>query len=224
MANQITRTMKQQCNCGNEQAERPIATVSGAHLAQLAALSGQSLLNSTKSTSIKARYTPGALEQESAGGIQTHFHLTEAGDALATTSFADGNNGEVVLRGTIAGLPYEMHLRVAFEGEKIAVTLHLTKPIEIGPYTWHFDLGGVVKDSAGKIVSAASITPSAEAQAMGINWWCAVKCGGATILPTLVLCLPAFSGGPAAYIACVTGKMGTSSAAAIAACIAKNCL
>lgn len=216
--------MNHDCKCGTvaEETAPKIATINAAQLTQLAALSGKSLLATSKAPGLKAAYGTGALDAGSR--VQTQFHMTDAGEPLATTSFAEGSSGDIVVRGVIAGLPCELRIKVELDNGQVAVTLHLTKPIEVGPYTWRFDLGGVVKNANGEVVSAASLYPAADAQAMGIGWWCALKCGGLTILPTLVMCLPSFAGGPAAYIACVTAKLGAGDAAAIAACIAKKCI
>jgi hypothetical protein len=217
--------MKHQCMCGGEKqtASLPMTTINGSHLARLASLSTEKLLATSKAAGASAKAKPDS-GSPFGGGVETHFHITAEGDALATSTFVDGSTGDIVVRGVIAGVPYELHLRVSLEGEQVAVTLQLTKPIEIGPYTWHFNLGGAVRDPVGRIVSASSITPGAAFQPMGLDWWCVIKCGGATILPTLALCLPSLAGGPAAYIACVTAKLGTGDAAAIAACVASNCV
>jgi len=214
--------MKNDCPCSGNQSDQPaLIALSAAHLSQLSSSSSQRLLGVSKSLAT-------AKDRAGAAGVaptpEATVHVTPEGDALVTTSFADGSSGDIVVRGTIAGIPYELHIKVALEGSQVAVTLHLTKPIEIGPYTWRFDLGGVVKNSGGQIIAASSIAPASDFQPMGINWWCAVKCGGAAILPVLIACLPAMTGGPAAYVACVTGKLGAGSAAEIAMCIAQKCL
>jgi len=212
--------MNHECKSGATE-QSALVTVNAGHLAQLATLSGHRLFAASAPAKTAAQGTIGPLG--AAPGVQTHFHVTAEGEALATTSFAEGQTGDIVVRGVIAGIPYELHIRVAFEGEQVAVTLHLTKPFEVGPYTWRFDIGGAIKDASGSIVAATSVTPAADLQPMGLNWWCVLKCGGAAILPTLLACLPSLAGGPAAYVACVTGKLGAADAAKIALCVAKNC-
>jgi hypothetical protein len=215
--------MNSECNCKATRNENPhLLTVNASELMHMSALSTQRLM--AASGPAKMAVAGKSPDQAQASGLQTYFHLTPEGDSLATTSFVDGSTGDIVVRGTIFGFPYELHLRVALQGQQIEVTLHLTKPIEIGPYTWRFDLGGVQKDAVGNVIGATTITPAADFKPMGLDWWCAVKCGGATILPTLVVCLPALAGGPAGYIACVTAKLGAGDAAAIATCIAKKCI
>ena len=162
------------------------------------------------------------------------LHITPDGDVLASSGFARDTAGQVVLRGVIAGIPYELHVSVELTDATVTLTLELTKPIHIGPYTWKFKLGGIIRDGQNKIVGAASIAPVADLEAFnlagenvalfGLSWWCVLKCGGITFLPILALCLPALlSGGPPAFIACVVAKLGEG-AAGVAACVAKKCV
>ena len=212
--------MNHDCQCSAGHANQPkLISLNARNLSDLSTLANQRLVDASRALAA-ARSNP----RNAASAPDNHFHLTEAGDALATTSFAEGLGGDTVVRGTIAGLPYELHISVALEGSQVSVTLHLTKPIELGPYTWRFDLGGIVRGANSEIVGASSLALAADSQMMGIGWWCAVKCGGLTLLPTLIACLPALSGGPAAYVACVIGKLGAGGAASIALCIAKSCV
>jgi len=155
--------------------------------------------------------------------IDLNFHITKEGDVLASTSVSNGLTGETVLRGTLFGLPYELLIKVKLVGKQVEVTLHLTKPIEVGPFTLKFDLGGVRMDG-DRIIGASSVVPSSDVQALGLSFWCVLRCGGAAILGTLVKCLPSLVGGPAAYVACVTASIGTGTAAAIAICVATKCV
>ncbi len=150
------------------------------------------------------------------------IHITESGDILSTSAQAFGNDGHIVLRGSIGPFPYEMHLTVKMDGSTITVTLDIEKPINLPPYVWSFDLQGIMSNAAGDIVSATGVKPSLTMPAMGLDWWCVARCGGLAILTILVTCLPALAGGPAAYIACVTGRAGEG-AAGIAVCIAEKC-
>ena len=208
------------CECTSGETNAGLVSINAGQLTSLANMAGERLISASKAAERASKSAGGF----AGAGLSTHFHVTGSGDTLATSTFVEGSTGDVVVRGVIAGIPYELHLRVAFEGEQIAVTLHLTKPLEMGPYTWRFELGGLIKDTSGNIVSASSIAPGANFKPVDISWWCAVKCGGAAILPTLIACLPALSGGPAGYIACVTGKLGAGDAAQIAACIAQKCV
>jgi len=161
-------------------------------------------------------------------GAKTQIHVPTEGGLLVSSSYASGNEGTVVLRGHIGPFPYELHLKLKLENQKVFVELTLTKPFAYGPVKWEFDLGGVTFNSAGtEIIGATSITPSAsmpaaQVGALGLNWWCVLRCGGLTILGILVKCLPALGGGIPGYIACVTAQAG-SGAAGIAVCIAKKC-
>lgn len=211
-----------QCHSGPDR-EPALFAVNADEFAELASQSSAGLYAASKAAGAAAKGLATAFA--TGGGLQTHFQVTATGDTLASSSFASGSSGDIVVRGNIGGIPYELHINVALDGEEVAVTLHLKKPIEIGPYTWRFKLRGILRGAGGDIMSASGITPSSgDVQAAGIGWWCAVKCGGATILPTLLVCLPALAGGPAPYVACVTGKLGAGDAAKIALCIATKCV
>jgi hypothetical protein len=179
-----------------------------------------------------------ALPAESPVDLQ--FHISPQGDALAASSLVQGNTGDVVLSGSVFGIPYEAHIQVKLEGSTVTVTLTVTKPIPLGPFTWTFNLGGIVRNAANEIVGAASVTldPSAslmggpaeaaavDAEAAAFNFGrvlCILKCGGATVAPTLLACLPSLGGGVPAYVACVTAKLSTGDAAKIAVCVATTC-
>jgi hypothetical protein len=154
----------------------------------------------------------------------THqVHLTPQSDMLSTSALAAGNEGDVVLRGTIGPFPYEIHLHIKLDGSTVEVTLDVQKPIDLPPYTWKFDLLGVVRDAGGNVVGASDVQPAADMVAAGLDFWCVLKCGGTAILGCLVKCLPSLAGGPAAYVACVTGCAGAG-AAGIAVCIATECV
>jgi hypothetical protein len=168
--------------------------------------------------------------------VFTQFHIIADGDLLASSGTATDTAGDVVLHGSIAGIPYELHVNVALDLQDrvVTLTLELTKPIHLGPFVWRFKLGGVILNAQGEIIGATSLTPDfdlntsnvpAESVALfGLSWWCVLKCGGLTFLPILLSCLPAiFSGGPAAFIACVVAKLGQG-AAGVAACVAQKCV
>jgi hypothetical protein len=173
-------------------------------------------------------------EAVSASPAFHQLHFTTAGDLLASSSFAAGSSGDVTLSGSIGAIPYELHIHVALEEAVVSLTLTLTKPLQLGPYTWRFHLGGVIRNNADEIVGAATITPAPDLDAVdasgaaatmaGFKFLCVLKCGGITFLPILIKCLPALiSGGPAGFIACITASLGTG-AAGVAACVAEKCL
>lgn len=129
------------------------------------------------------------------------------------------------LSGAIGPFPVELHLSVKLDGDTVTVTLEIEKPIHLGPFTWTFKLGGVVRDAQGNLIGAQSIalspdTPAFDAAGFGSHFLCILKCAGLAILPILLGCLPSLTGGPQGFIACVVAKAGTG-AAAIAACVAK---
>lgn len=159
--------------------------------------------------------------QEDLSETVKSLHVTADGGVLHTSAMSSGNEGHVVLRGVVGPFPYEIHLWVRMEGPTIVVTIDVEKPINLDPFTYRFDLLGIVR-SEGGIIGANDIKPSIDIAPMGLDWWCVAKCGGVGILGTLVKCLPSLAGGPPAYVACVTGSAG-SAAAGIAICIAKDC-
>jgi len=169
-------------------------------------------------------------------GISTSILLGTHGDVVVASSVAAGNSGDIVLRGSIGPIPYEMRLNVQMNGTRITVTLNVVEPLQLGPFTWHFDLLGVIRDPTSQsIIAAAGVAPAPEmpalpaaiaaggARAAGLNWWCVLKCGGRRILPTLVGCLPSLATSPAGYVACVVAKIGLADAAEIAKCVAEQC-
>jgi hypothetical protein len=155
------------------------------------------------------------------------IHTTEGGGTfLATSSIAD-LRGDVTLTGSIGPLPVELHLTIKVDpaAGTVSVTLEVDKPIQLGPFTWIFKLGGTAKDAKGNLIGAQSITlspdtPAFEATGIGSHFLCFLKCAGLAIVPILLECLPSLVGGPQGFIACVVGKAG-SGAASIAACVAK---
>lgn len=222
------------CNCSsmkeNDNQEISIRTISGLEMNQYVSAANQSL--AALSPTAAAAFAAPAAAMFAAGldqGIETQLHITPDGEALVSSSFASGNDGSIVLRGMIGFIPYELQLQVSLDNATVVVTLQMTKPFPLGPFTWRFNLGGISTNSAGDIVGATTIAlvdtdaASVAAAAGGFNWWCVLKCGGTGILPVLLLCLPSLSGGPAGFVACVVGKLG-GSAAGIAACVAQKCV
>jgi hypothetical protein len=151
------------------------------------------------------------------------LHVTPEGDLLHTSSFSIGSDGEVFLHGSIGPFPYEMHLKVKLHDAKVDVTLEVDKPIQVPPFTWTFDLTGIIKDASGNIVGASGVVPSATVSAAGLSFPCVLSCGGTAILGILVKCLPSLVGGMPGFVACVTASAG-SGAAGIATCIATKCI
>lgn len=162
-------------------------------------------------------------------GLTSNLHFTNSGDVLASTGFASGNEGQIILKGAIGPIPYELHVNLKLDGSEVVVTLEVKKPLPLGPITWRFTLGGLIANEKGDIVGASSLIPvdmmesSDSVSMLGLDRWCVIRCGGIAILKTLVLCLPSLAGGPATYVACVTAKAG-SGAAEIAFCIATKCV
>lgn len=181
--------------------------------------------------SVNAEFVDG-LRKSSATSIATvagqgaqpveRYHFTPEGDFLVSSATSVGNEGDVVLRGSIGPFPYEIHLKIKLDGSTVQVTLDMDKPIDLPPYTWTFDLLGIIKDAQGNTVGASDIKPSASMAAAGFDYWCILRCGGTTILAILLKCLPSLVGGPAAFVSCVTASAGEG-AAGIAACIASKC-
>lgn len=222
------------CNCGGERTSTSFRPINVQQIQQLTQQALQTM--GQKQPAVRAALT--AQGGAPPAGVSVHLHVTPEGDALVTVASAAGNNGDVVLQGTLFGvIPYEIHINVKLENTRVTVTLQVVKPLPLGPFEWNFDLTGVLL-SNGQIVSAAGIVPSptnnpagpmlaalgGTVAPQGLGWvWCVLKCGGLRIIGTLVECLPALSGGPGAYIACVVGKLGLSDAAAIAKCVAEEC-
>jgi hypothetical protein len=222
--------MQRTCSCATEYDSLPrVTTLDLPHLAQLQSM-GQSQLARSFAPARGAR---GAAGQPAAAapppGTTGQLHTVADGGVLFSTGHASDNEGYLVLTGVIGPFPYEIHLSVALEGTTVTVTIELKKPVPLGPYTWKFSLGGAVTGANGELVAATSVSPidlvipAAAAASLGLDWGCVLRCGGTAILGTLLKCLPSLSGGPSAYIACVTASAG-GAAAAIAACIAQKCV
>lgn len=222
--------MEYKCGCGGEQATLPaVSTVDVQQLAHFQSAGQQALVQAfapARTVLAQANLLSGAAVPQ---GTTGQLHVTPEGGLLVSTGHASGNEGHVVLTGSIGPLPYELHLTFKLDGMVVTVTMELKKPIPLGPYTWKFRLGGVATGPKGELLSATSVVAedlsmAAAVAGRGIDWWCALKCGGLGILGILVKCLPALiSGGPPGYIACVTASAG-GGAAGIAACIAKDCV
>jgi len=157
-----------------------------------------------------------------ASNVQENVLIAASGDALVSRSFVDASGkGAVEIRGSIGIIPVVAKFEVSFSGEQqVAVTLDVSQPLPF-KHTWTFNVGAssVALDPNTQLSGASA----AGVSAAGISWWCVLKCGGLSILGTLLACLPAFAGGPAGYIACVVGKLGAT-AGGVAACIATDCL
>ena len=201
------------CHKQNTETEPMISTINLADLASL----------TTRNTSRLAARNINISAADVAG--LSAVHTTSDGGVFLTTSSVSNLQGDVSLTGTIGPFPVELHLSIKLDGDTVTVTLEVSKPIHLGPFTWTFKLGGVVKDAQGNVIGAQSVslspdTPAFEAAGFGSHFLCILKCAGLAILPILIGCLPSLSGGPAGFIACVVGKAGTG-AASIAACVAK---
>lgn len=215
--------MKCHCHTSEEHQskENKIKSVNLKEVTNLSKLAQESVTKAAIKSANGSKSTKDALGE----GIQTYIHVTPDGDTLVTSSFSKGNNGDIVLRGNIGPFPYEIHINVVLKEETIEVKLEMIKPFKVGPFTWHFNLGGIIRNKDKEIIGAATITldKTDGIEPLGLRWWCVLKCGGVTIAPTLVLCLPSLAGGPAAYVACVVAKVGLGDAAKIAQCVAEKC-
>lgn len=180
-------------------------------------------LTQTATTALKATPTFAAAATTIKPSVINHLHITDNGDTLITIASSVGGEGDVVLRGSIGPFPYEIHLNIKLNGTAVEVSLDMDKPIDLPTYTWKYNLLGVVRDVSNNIIGATDIKPDSTVAAARLGTWCILKCGGIAILGCLLKCLPSLSGGPAAYVACVTACAG-SGAANIAICVAKNCM
>jgi hypothetical protein len=73
-------------------------------------------------------------------------------------------------------------------------------------------MGVFVGGGSAKIGSyLTSPRAGAELDLLGINVFCIIKNGGASILTTIVSCLPSLAGGPAAFMAALTASLGAGS-------------
>jgi len=80
------------------------------------------------------------------------------------------------------------------------------------PKESHIDVGVIVGGSSAKIASyQTSPTAAAELGALGFSPLCIIKAGGASILSTIVSCLPSLAGGPEAFMAALTAALGPGS-------------
>lgn len=155
-------------------------------------------------------------------------HVTAGGDAMVSSCTTAGNEGDVVLRGTIAAFACALHLHVQLAGSLVSLELSVTQPMALGPIAWRFELLGPVSDTAGNIVSAsgvaAAIGDSAGNAAAGhstirethLPAWRFLHRVGDLALPTLVQCLPSLAAGADAYVACVVARLGSHDSAAMA--------
>jgi hypothetical protein len=208
------------CTTCNHQRTSGADNLPAVQTANLADLTALSIRNSARLRTLNVAVADSALASSSA------VHTTDGGGVFVTTTSLGNLQGNVSLSGTIGPFPVELHLSVTLADDTVTVTLEIDKPIHLGPYTWTFKLGGVVRNAQNVIIGAQTVslspdTPAIEAAAIGSTLLCILKCAGTTILPILLECVPSiFTGGGAGFIACVIGKAG-SAAAGIAACVAK---
>jgi hypothetical protein len=168
-------------------------------------------------------------------GVATLLHVAPTGDALVTTSSVSGDSGDIVLKGSIGPIPYEVHLNVKVQDTVVTLTAEVTQPIHLGPYTWRFNLGGVVRGTNNQIVAATSVTlgdsapqagptaVGAPSAAAGFNFWCALGCAGTSLLPIVLGCLPSLVGGTPAFVACLIAQL-SQKAPDVVQCITSKCL
>jgi hypothetical protein len=160
---------------------------------------------------------------------ETIYHVSETGDVFVSYAETDTTGLEfaVILNGGFGPIPVQMSLRGKLDiaSKSIQIILKLLKPFETQDCTWTYDLEGLQQfPSGGMFASGIRLAAPDIATVKGdIDYWCMARCGALSIAPTLVTCLPAFAGGPAAYVACVAANAGDA-AAGTAACIAQKCL
>lgn len=220
--------MHASCSCQNKEVRmnNQMMSISSDQISELLDKSNNALLAMAK---IDKSYLTMSMESQDYlknSNISRTFQFSQEGDALVTsTLFSQSNvDGEVVVQGLIMNFHYDLRIKVSFNKDTLMVTFSLMKPIEIGPYTFQYNFTGITKNNDGEIVSAINISPSVNSSLIKPDWLCVLKCSGISILPTLIECLPSLVGGPPAYVACVTTKLGTSDAASIALCVAKTCI
>ncbi|MFN3685321.1 hypothetical protein [Salinarimonas sp.] len=155
-----------------------------------------------------------------AADVEEHILVTQDGDALVARSSVDASGeGTVTLRGTIGPVPVALTITIGYSKGKAVVTLELSEPL-VFQHSWTFEVGaGVALDPHAQVSAAAAAADAA----LRLNWRCVLRCGGLAIMRVLVQCIPALAGGPAAYVACVTKRVGAGSAAEIAMCVARRC-
>lgn len=167
------------------------------------------------------------------------IHVLPAGEGVLRSTAnvgGDGTSCSVAFGGSVSQLPVQggLEVRVDMEQGVVEVELQVVQPAAV-TQVFRYRLQGLrsIEGASGFAVSNLVEEPvgndlagtaAAGIGTMGIGFWCALKCGGVSILGTLVACLPAFfAGGPAGFIACVVGKLG-GTAAGVAVCIAQKCL
>jgi len=149
-------------------------------------------------------------------------HMLSAEHALQSIVRVAGHAGTVLLEGSIGGFSYEVEFKASITGTQVTVSLHVRKPIALGPYVWTFDLGGAQHNAAGDLVGASTIVAAPTLQAVPIDWWCVLRCAGNSVYKVLLKCLPSLLAGPQSYISCVVDNL-SASAAEVAKCIMTEC-
>jgi hypothetical protein len=113
-------------------------------------------------------------------------------------------------------------------GARGALQVHVVPPADDGP-VWKFELTLLPAGAAtgadphvtidvvvgGDSAKVAGITPSTtaarELSLVGIDIMCILKNGGASILSTIVRCLPSLAAGPEAFMAALVAALGPGS-------------
>ncbi|HEX4124214.1 MAG TPA: hypothetical protein VHY37_05755 [Tepidisphaeraceae bacterium] len=203
----------------------PRANSPGSGLRTVSAGRVLSLIDMSRQALSAARRAVG----EPGNAVTSSVHVTAGGDSLVSSSATAGNEGDVILRGTIAAFPVALRLRLTLAGAVVGLELSVSQPFMLGPIAWRFELLGPVSDTASNIVSAAAVAAAvgeagcpanppdramvAEAQ---LGAWRFLNRVGNQVLPTLAQCLPSLAAGADAYVACVVARLGTHDAAIIA--------
>jgi hypothetical protein len=161
-------------------------------------------------------------------GAVSSVHVTTGGDVLVSSSASAGNEGDVVLRGTIGAFPCALHLHLSLSGALAALELSVSQPFVLGPILWRFELLGPISDTANNIVSASSIAAAVESisgkggkgdamvREAHIGAWRFLNRVGDQVLPTLTHCLPSLAAGSDAFVACVAARLGAHDVAQMA--------
>jgi hypothetical protein len=161
---------------------------------------------------------------------RSELHVSTSGDVLISFSEIANNGLEfaVVLSGVVGPIPVQLSVRgrLDVDARAVEIGMKLLKPFETKEYVWKYALEGMKPLGGGGFAVAnvrLDVGNTLPLQTGNIDYWCILRCGALGILPILLKCLPAFSLGPQAYVACVVADAG-GAAAGIAACVAEKCL
>jgi hypothetical protein len=209
------------CPCGN----RPRGMKPDRRMRTVSAARAISLIDASRHALTGVRGGVAELAGQADMAAVSSMHVTASGDVLASSSATAGNNGDVILHGTIGAFPCALQVHFKLVGALATLELLVTQPFVLGPITWRFELLGLVIDTAANIVTASSVaaavdSSSTESRAMlregQIGAWRFLNRVGDLVFPTLTECLPSLIGGPDAYVACVVSRIAAHDIARMA--------